>query len=492
MRLSLSPPLSLSLSAIFKSFPPVQALAGANLNVRRGTVHALLGENGAGKTTLVRIAFGLEQADAGDVRVDDRLVRLRGPEDAIALGVGMVHQHFTAIPRLTVAENVALGGRGRFDARRVSDRIHAVGEETGLVLAPDELAGDLAIAAQARLEVVKALVRGARTLILDEPTASLAPREAADLLVALRRLADDGMSVVLITHKLREAVAVADEITVLRAGRTVFRAAAGEVTESILAGAMLGARHDDERNREDGGSRQTVAGENRRALVSAHLLTVHDEQRRPRLRDVSFVLYAGEIVGVAGVEGSGHREMLRAIAGRLPVVSGTLGVASETAFIPEDRQGEALLLDRPLYENIALRDAVRLPSLVPWREVAAHTSRLLAAYDIHATGPGARARTLSGGNQQKLVLARELDGAPVVIVAENPCRGLDVSATAAVHGRLVAARDAGALVVLYSTDVDELLGLADRVLVAHAGELHEVQLDRRAIGDAMLGLAAPA
>jgi general nucleoside transport system ATP-binding protein len=482
----------LSLIGIERSFPGVQALDGATLHVRPGTVHALLGENGAGKTTLMRIAFGLEHADAGELHVDGRRARIGDPADAIALGIGMVHQHFSSVPRMTVAENVALGGAGRLALGGIVERIHEIGRVSGLHVEPFAMAADLSVAGQSRLEIVKALARGARILILDEPTGALAPAEAAELLNALRRLAQGGAAVVLITHKLREALTVSDEITVLRGGRTVLHTTRGDVDARTLTTAMFG---DGKAPAADdpgvpASSDRAIPADPAAVLVMARHLTLRDALGRVRLRSASFSVRPGEIVGVAGVEGSGHFEMLRAVAGRLPAASGTLRKPRNVAFIPEDRQGEGLLLDRPLHENVALRDAARWRGRMPWRAIIARTRALLTGFGVHAPSHAVPARMLSGGNQQKLVLARELEGAPPLIVAENPTRGLDLEAAAAIHARLLAARNRGAGVLLHSTDLDELLALADRLLVTYAGAVQEVLRDRDVIGAAMLGVGA--
>jgi ABC-type uncharacterized transport system ATPase subunit len=430
----------------------------------------------------MRIAFGLLPPDAGDESVFGERIRPSSPAHAIERGLWMVHQHFTLVPAMTVAENVALGFPGwRFDARLARQRVTDIGARTGLVLDPDARAGDLPVGAQQRLEIVKALARDTRLLILDEPTAVLAPAEAVELMTVLRRFADEGRSVVLITHRLREALQVADDVTVLREGRTVLAAPASELHESDLAAAMIGEVAPDE---------SVSVPERSVAEVSirASNLHVRDERGALRVRHVSLEVRRGEILGVVGVEGSGQRELLRALAGRARIEAGRVERPARLGFVPEDRQQEALVLPFSLVENVALRGASKARGRLPWRSLRTRTVALIQRFDVRAPTVDTAVSSLSGGNQQKLVLARELDDDPDVVIAENPTRGLDVAATIAVHGRLRQARDRGAAVVVCSTDIDEILALADRVMVMFAGQAREVPADRAPIGAAMLGL----
>ena len=540
---------SLALQGITKRFASVTALDQATLTVRPGTVHALLGENGAGKTTLMRVAFGMVRPDAGIVSIEGRQVSLRSPADAIAAGVGMVHQHFALVPTMTVAENVALGGHGRYSARRSADEVRRIGDASGLLLDPDAIAGELSVGGQQRLEIVKALARHARILILDEPTAVLAPAEVNDLLGRLRVFADGGRSVVLITHKLREALSIADEVTVLRRGATVYSAPSAEASEPDLVAAILGrpgseetglgvlagASGPDERapaalesasgtggvtaeaphrrlppdrhepseherqlstkgivERREQGSAVSAQREgdpgDTEAVFLARNLTLVDTRGAVRIRDASFAIGGGGITGIAAVEGSGHHELLRALAGRLLPASGTLSRPATIGFVPEDRQGDALILDFPLTENIALRDAGTARGIVHWASVESRTRALLDDFDVRASGPTAVTASLSGGNQQKLVLARELEHSPAALIAENPTRGLDILASADVHARLRRAAASGTAVVVHSSDLDELLVLAGRMLVVFAGTVREVPMEREAVGRGMLGL----
>lgn len=475
-------PPALALEHIAKRFGNVSALADASLTVRRGTVHALLGENGAGKTTLMRVAYGMEHADAGVIRLGGVARRMASPAEAIAAGIGMVHQHFTLVPPMTVAENIALGRRGRFDRVATSARVRALAAEFGLGVEPDARVGDLSVSTQQRVEILKALARDAQILILDEPTAVLAPSEAHDLLRRLRALADAGRAIILITHKLREGLGVADAITVLRRGSTTLTTSPSETTEDRLVEAMLGAQHirpPIERRPNRGGP----------VVIAARDVSVVDARGVARVRRATFEVSSGEIVGVAGVDGSGHRDLLRTVAGRQSISSGTLDLPATVGFVPDDRQRNGLVLDMSLVENLALLGAGSRHGRMRWRELASATRALIDQFDVRSDGEHVAARTLSGGNQQKFVMARELVGPPPALVVENPTRGLDVRATTYIQHQLLQARVDGVAIVAYSTDIDEVLAIADRMLVVYAGGVREVPVDRDAVGRAMLGAA---
>jgi general nucleoside transport system ATP-binding protein len=484
--------LALQLAGIVKRFPTAIALDGAGLTVRSGTVHALLGENGAGKTTLMRIAFGMVRPDAGRLVVHGAPATWSSPADAIRAGIGMVHQHFTLVPAMTVAENVELGsggpGRGgwRFRSGAVEERVRDLGRTSGLAVEPDARVLDLPIAAQQRVEILKALSRNARILILDEPTAVLAPKESEELMRWLRAYATAGGTAVLITHKLREALAVSDDVTVLRRGRTVLTALASDVDPDSLTRAMIGEDTAPEvgRSSQEGSAPVPMAT----PVVVADRIVATDERRRETVR-ASFVVHAREIVGVAGVEGAGQHTLLRVLAGRIQPSAGRLTRPAAVGFIPEDRHEDALVLQFSLAENVALRGAGARRGRVRWPAIRQRTAALMTDFDVRAPGGvTTAAQTLSGGNQQRLVLARELDGRPMLVIAENPTRGLDVRSTTQIQQRLRAARDAGTAIVLYSSDLDEVIALATRVLVVHAGTVREVSQERDLVGRAMLGL----
>lgn len=512
---SLSTPL-LSLAHISRRFGQVQALDDVSFVVHAGTVHALLGENGAGKTTLMRIVFGLLTPDDG---VTPSVIEWRGtplvvraPADALATGIGMVHQHFTLVPAMTVAENVALGGHGRFDPVAAASRVREVGARAGLLLDPDARVDTLPVGAQQRCEIVKALARDVQLLILDEPTAVLAPAEARELLIWVRRFADAGNAVVLITHKLRDALAVADDVTVLHRGRSVLSVPARQTTEAALAAAMLGdaqhvhevstaldmpdvsAAHDTHEVPSRSGFRSSVQNDHDApgTILSLRDVTWCDARDVVRVRRASMEVRRGEIVGIAAVEGAGQHELLRLLAGRLTPMRGSVIRPMDVGFVPEDRHRDALLLDAPLFENLALRGAGARRGRLSWPDFRHRTTALMTRFDVRATSAETSARTLSGGNQQKFVLGRELGAgdAPPALVVENPSRGLDFKATQAVQQALRDARDRGTAVVLYSSDLDEVLLLADRVYVVHDGRVTEMIADRDAVGRAMLGAQA--
>ncbi len=507
------PPALLALEHIARRFGRVDALVDASLRARTGTVHALLGENGAGKTTLMRVAFGELRPDSGVIRIDGSPVRLASPAEALAHGIGMVHQHFTSVPAMTVAENVALasGTRGRFRPAEARASVLRLCEEVGFTLDPAAVAAELSVGMQQRLEIVKALARGARVLILDEPTAVLAPAEAEELLAMLRRFASRGNAALIITHKLHEALSVADDITVLRHGLTTLSAKAADTDAVQLTLAMLGngdvapVRRD--RSMHAGAERASaserasdtdiaditrahaVRRTEREAVIDARDLVLIDDRGVARVRSATLAVHAGEIVGIAGVEGAGQHELLRALAGRMQPASGSLRIPDRIGFVPADRHRDALVMDFTLVENVALAGAGAARGRMRWPSIERRAEDLLERHEIVASGVRAPVSSLSGGNQQKLVLARELDGAPRALVTENPTRGLDIAATAALQRQLLDARDAGMAIVLYSSDLDEVIALADRLIVMFEGRATEVPLDREAAGRAMLGTA---
>jgi ABC-type uncharacterized transport system ATPase subunit len=479
---------ALALRDITKRFGSVVALDGARLAVRPGTLHALLGENGAGKTTLMRLAFGMLRPDAGVIEVDGHGRRWRSSADAIAAGIGMVHQHFLIVPAMTVAENVALGDRGflrGFNPRDAANRVRRIGAETGLVLDPDVRVADMPVGAQQRLEIVKALARNARILILDEPTAVLSPAESQELYSWVRAFVARGGTVLLITHKLREALALADDVTVLRHGRTVLSGPSRELGETEVIDAMIGAVAAGD------AISPTTRGADPpdRVVCSLERASATDERGVVRLRDVSVEVCAGEIVGIAGVEGSGQRELLRVMAGRLAPDGGHARVPARIGFVPEDRLRDALIPTMTLVENFALKDAGDARGPMRWRSYEARTETAIHDHDVRASGPTTVASVLSGGNQQKFVVARELEGSPDMIVVENPTRGLDIRAAAHVLAELRSASARGIAVVVYSSDLDEVLSISDRMIVCFDGRATPTRVDAEAVAHALVGLA---
>jgi simple sugar transport system ATP-binding protein len=481
----------LELAGIDKRFGSVHALRGVDFALAPGEVHALLGENGAGKSTLMHVAYGLVRADAGEIRVAGGPRRIASPRVARGLGIGMVHQHFTSVPALTVAENVALSAGWPGVPHEMRERTRLLSERMGLPLDPDQRAGRLSVSLKQRLEIVKALAGDAGILLLDEPTGVLAPPEAELLLQRVQTFAASGGSAVLITHKLDEALLTADRVTVLRQGAVTFTGPVAGQTAESLAHAMIGG---------DPGVpltvREAVTRSEPRSSRESIRLDALEVSRESgygiALRRGSLLVRAGEIVGVAAVEGNGQRELLRAVAGRIAPLRGKLQVAQPVGFIPEDRTSEGLILALSLTENVVLGQGNEGPWIhggrIAWREAQARTAELIRDFEIAAPGPGARAGALSGGNQQKLVVARELSRIPAVIVAENPTRGLDISAAAAIHARLRSAAAAGAAILFYSADLDEVLHLADRVIVVTRGMITEAPpgASRSEIGAMML------
>ena len=474
---------ALELHGVVKRFGPVQALRGADFTLAPGEVHALLGENGAGKSTLMHVAYGLVRPDAGAMAVRGRTVLPRSPRDARRLGLGMVHQHFTSIPAFTVAENIALSAGWSVRPKELRQRVLDLMGRVGLALDPDARAGTLTVAAKQRLEILKALAADATILLLDEPTAVLAPSDAEELLRVVREFAAGGGAAVLITHKLDEALRAADRVTALRAGRVTLTGPASAQTPDSLARAMIGSGAP-----VHGGPRPAERVE-RASLIRCEMLDLPREDGRGlALRGASLTVAAGELVGVAGVEGSGQRELLRTIAGLARPLRGRLEVAAPVAFVPEDRTTEGLIGELALTDNVVLglgRGAAWVHrGRLDWKAARERTSFLIRQFGIRASGPDAPAGALSGGNQQKLMIARALELAPRVVVAENPTRGLDIHAADDVWQRLAAAATAGAAVLVYSSDLDEVLERADRAIVVAKGT---VTAARAGAGKAELG-----
>ena len=478
-------PPALALRGIRKQFGSVQALRGADFTLAPGEVHALLGENGAGKSTLMHVVYGLTRPDAGTIAIDGTPLVVPSPRAARRRGIGMVHQHFTSVPALSVAENVALAAGWPVRPAELRERVRALAEHVGLPLDPDMPAGRLSVALKQRLEIVKALATDVRILLLDEPTAVLAPMEAEELLRVVRAFTARGGSAVLITHKLDEALAAADRVTVLRQGSVVHEGAVVTETRESLAAAMVGDGRRGQSVWSEARSSEVPPAGDQRSEPAAHRILVRLEDLEVArdsgygiaVRRATLIIRAGEIVGLAAVEGNGQRELLRAVAGRLHPLRGRREVAGPVGFIPEDRTTEGLIPELTLTENIVLGSRPDDPWIrrgrVDWRTARARTAELLEAYEVVAPGPDARAWSLSGGNQQKVVVARELARQPGVVVAENPTRGLDLRAAEAIHARLHAAAAGGAAVLVYSSDLDEVLALAARVLVAARGVLLE-------------------
>jgi simple sugar transport system ATP-binding protein len=476
----------LELSGITKRFPGVLANDGVSFDLQRGEVHALLGENGAGKTTLMNVLYGLYHPDEGEIRIDGAPLRLVSPRDAIDHGIGMVHQHFMLIPVMTVAENVVLGvepmERGiLLDYGAARARVRDIASTFGLAVDPDARIEDITVGQQQRVEILKALYRRADVLILDEPTAVLTPQEANELFTILRSLVAEGMSIIFISHKLNEVLDIADRVTVLRRGKVVETLPTAGATEESLARLMVGR---DVLLEVEKGAAQPGA-----PLLEVSNLHVRDDRGIEKVRDVSFTVREGEILGIAGVDGNGQTELIDAIAGLRKADAGSIRLAGEDlttdgarehfdvglGHIPQDRQRRGLVLDFSIAENIALHDYRKPPAsrfgwLFPSRLVE-RARRLIVEFDVRGGTPETKAGELSGGNQQKVILAREIDRNPKLLIAAQPTRGLDVGAIEFVHRRLIEERDGGRALLLVSLELDEIRSLSDRVLVMFEGSI---------------------
>ncbi len=491
------------LRGIDKRFPGVIANHDVDITVEAGTIHALVGENGAGKSTLMKILYGVQRPDGGTITVHGQQVSFGSPADAIAVGIGMVFQHFMLADNLTVLENVTLG----------AEKLHGIGEEAheeilrisqryGFGLDPDGLVEDLGVGERQRVEILKVLYRGARIIILDEPTAVLVPQEVEALFENLRQLKDQGHTLIFISHKLDEVLAVADDITVVRRGTTVASVKPTEVTAHQLAELMVGSELPS-----PGTDESTVSD---RVLLSVRGIDLRDATGRPELSDIGFDIHAGEVLGIAGVEGNGQAELVETLIGLRTPVAGTVKLGEEDisswstrqrreagiGYIPEDRQRYGLLLDAPLWENRILGHQTRPPSVKgPWLDVAGargDTERIVAQYDVRTPGIDTTARALSGGNQQKFIVGREMSGDPVLLVASHPTRGVDVGAQAQIWEHIKDARRHGLAVLLISADLDELIGLSDSIQVLLRGRLvgtfDPQTVTPQALGSAMTGV----
>jgi simple sugar transport system ATP-binding protein len=499
--------MRLRLNGITKRFGDLVANDRIDLVAEGGEIHALLGENGAGKTTLMNVLDGLYQPDEGAITLDDKPVRFSDPGDAIRAGIGMVHQNFMLIPTFTVAENVMLGFErtsrfGFLDRRRARAEIEELSKRFGLEVDPDAMVGELSVGQQQRVEIVKALARDAQVLILDEPTAVLTPQETEELFAVMRSLRSSGRTILFITHKLKEVLAIADRITVIRLGKVIGTTRPEHTGEQELAAMMVGR-----------GVELQVAkapakpGE---LVLEVRGLTVVDASGALAVNGVSFDLRSGEILAVAGVQGNGQTELAAALTGLAIEVGGTVKIQGRdltgeppkaflragVANVPEDRIKDGLVGDFSIAENLILDVYDGAPysrgGALDWKIIHATAEKRVKEFDIRAASIHVSAKTLSGGNQQKVIVARELSRDIKLIVAAQPTRGLDVGSIEYVHGRLVSARDAGAAVLLISAELDEVLALADRIVVMYRGRLvgpyPALSLTREEIGLLMAGI----
>ncbi|MDX6368014.1 MAG: ral nucleoside transport system ATP-binding protein [Nocardioidaceae bacterium] len=490
------------LQGIGKRFPGVVANHDVDITIHGGTVHALIGENGAGKSTLMKILYGVQKPDEGTIRVDGETVSFGSPTDAISRGIGMVFQHFMLADNLTVLENVVLGAEKLHgigdDARRA---VAEISTKYGFGLDPDELVERLGVGDRQRVEILKVLYRGARIIILDEPTAVLVPQEVDALFENLRGLRSEGHTILFISHKLDEVLTIADDITVMRRGTTVGETTPGQTSKRQLAELMVGSELPSPESGES-----TVTSEVELELSD---VTLADERGRRLLSDISLQVHRGEILGIGGVEGNGQSELVETIMGMRTPSAGTISLGGTDmtrwdtrtrreagiGYIPEDRHRHGLLLDAPLWENRMLGHQTLPPSVHgPWIDRSGardDTTRIVSEYDVRTPSIDTLSRALSGGNQQKLIVGREMSGDPVLLIASHPTRGVDVGAQAAIWDHIKTARRAGLAVLLISADLDELIGLSDRIEVilrgAIVGEFDPRRVTPQDLGAAMTG-----
>ena len=498
----------LEIEGVSKSFGSVVANENISLTVKEGEILALLGENGAGKSTLVKAVFGLVKPDSGIIKINGTVMEIGDTAAAIASGVGMVHQHFQLVPVMSVTENLILGDEpkrfGVVNIKRARKEALALSEKYGLEVDPDAIIEDLPVGMAQRVEILKALRRDVKLLILDEPTAVLTPQETDELLEVLRNLAKRGVGILFITHKLREVMAVADRIAVLRGGKLMGTTTPKESSEAKLAQMMVG--------REVVLRVEKSQAKPKQVLLSIKNLRVSDDRKLESVKDLSLEVHAGEILGIAGVEGNGQRELVEAICSMRSRLSGEVIVKGQeipnlnpraahlagVSHIPEDREKHGLVTSYSIADNLVLNRFDQAPFAKGWirnlEEVANNGEALVEKFDIRAPNADLSAGSLSGGNKQKVVVARELSQKLDVVVAAQPTRGVDVGSIEFIHNQLIAARDAGAAVLLVSAELDEILSLADRIAVISNGKIVAIfsskEADRNTIGRLMAGMAS--
>lgn len=479
---------SLEMRGISKRFPGVLANDQVDFDVKSGEVHALLGENGAGKSTLMKILYGLYHPDGGEILLNGKPVMIASPTDAIHLGIGMIHQHFMLVQTLTVAENVALGlpsSRGPLtDLDHVSKRILELAKIYGLKIDPDAYIWQLSVGQQQRVEIIKALYRGAALLILDEPTAVLTPQEVDELFAIMRQMTRDGHALIFISHKLHEVVEISNRVTVLRDGCKIGTRPTSEITKQILANWMVGREVGFAPDRGD-----VKRGECRLQLDQ---VSCGSDRGTPGLRSVSLEVCAGEILGIAGVSGNGQRELAETITGLRKITTGRVFLEGQDvtgfapgdltdrmlAYIPEERMRDGMIKNFSVAENLILREHHKLPfsrsGFLNLRDISSHADKLIKKFQVKTPSQATLAKNLSGGNIQKMVLAREISRDPRVIIAAQPTRGLDIGATEYVRQRLLEQRHQGVAILLISEDLDEILALSDRIAVIYEGQIMDI------------------
>lgn len=499
----------LEVKGITKKFPGVLANDHVDFNLKQGEIHALLGENGAGKSTLMNIIYGLTSPDEGDIFIKGEKVDFHSPKDAIACGIGMVHQHFMLVPVFTVAENIMLGSEtlrnGVLDIPRVNRELKELSSQYGLDIDPTALVHDLPVGIQQRVEIIKALYRKADILILDEPTAVLTPQEVDDLFVIIRKLVDEGISVIFITHKLKEVLSIADRITVMRAGKVIATDDPKKTNEQALASQMVGRTVILKVDKEPAKPGDVVL-----RVKNLHVL---DDRRIETVRDVSFEVRKGEILGIAGVQGNGQTELAEALTGLRHAESGEIDILDDNVFnhpprhlvekgmghIPEDRQRHGVVMQYPVADNLILCSYYVSPycrnGMLQNDAIGSNANDLIKRFDIRTPSPYVPTSKLSGGNQQKVIVARELSRDLKFLVANQPTRGLDVGSIEYIHHEIVEMRDEGIGVVLISAELDEIMALSDRIAVMYHGSIVSIlpadQVTRDELGLMMAGSLKP-
>ena len=501
--------MKLELRGVTKRFGSLVANDNINLVVESGEIRSLLGENGAGKSTLMNVLYGLYQADGGEILLDGEVQNFKGPGDAMAAGIGMVHQHFMLIPVFTVAENVVLGNEptnaiGAMDLDTARARVKEISDRFGFNVDPDALVQDLPVGVQQRVEIIKALTRNAKVLVLDEPTAVLTPQETDELMAIMRDLAKSGTSIIFITHKLREVQSVADKITVIRQGRVVGEASPKD-SASTLASLMVGREVDLKVDK-----KAQKLGE---VILSVENVSVLDDREQRAVDGISFEVRAGEVLAIAGVQGNGQTELAEVLLGlRSPIRgSGAIALAGKSlahlsvrkhleagiGYVPEDRKKDGLVSQFNIAENFMLNGSFGKPFAkgvnINFAERDRISDELIKEFDVRTPSAATLAGKLSGGNQQKVVVARELSREVKLLIAAQPTRGVDVGSIEFIHERIVAERDAGRAVILISTELDEVLALADRIAVMYRGRIVgivDAKTSRETLGKMMAGIAA--
>ncbi|KZB93210.1 heme ABC transporter ATP-binding protein [Bacillus sp. VT 712] len=473
---------------IRKEFPGIIANDNITLQVKKGEIHALLGENGAGKSTLMNVLFGLYQPEKGEIKVKGKAVKITNPNIANDLGIGMVHQHFMLVQNFTVTENIILGNEptkaGKINIAKAAKEIEALSNQYGLSVDPYAKIEDISVGMQQRVEILKTLYRGAEILIFDEPTAALTPQEITELIEIMKRLIKEGKSIILITHKLKEIMAVCDRCTIIRKGVGIGTVTVSETNPDELASLMVG--------REVHFKTEKKTAEPKDAVLTIDGLVVEDARGVAAVNDLSLTVRAGEIVGIAGVDGNGQTELIEALTGLTKIKSGFIKLnesdltklsarkitESGVGHIPQDRHKHGLVLDYTIGENIALQTYYKEPmskrGILNYKEIYRKAKELIAEYDVRTPSEYTQARSLSGGNQQKAIIAREVDRSPELLIAAQPTRGLDVGAIEFIHRKLIEERDKGRAVLLVSLELDEVMNLSDRIAVVYEGKIVDI------------------